>query len=97
MVTLGELKAHLRIDHDDEDGHLTLLLSMAKAAAEDFCLRSFKADAPGQPPEAVRLAVLLHASHFYTNRENNELVAYQAMTQAFQSLLWPYRDLEKLV
>jgi hypothetical protein len=97
MVTLAELKAHLRIEHVDEDEHLTLLLSVARAAAEDFCLRTFADDSSGQPPEAVRLAVLLHASHFYANRENNELVAYQAMMQAFQSLLWPYRDLHKLV
>ena len=96
MVTLIELKAHLRIEHDDEDTQLTMLLSMAKAAAEDFCLRTFSDKPRNKPPEAVRLAVLLYAGHFYTNRENNELVAYQAMTQAFQSLLWPYRDLNKL-
>jgi hypothetical protein len=96
-VTLAELKDHLRIEHDDEDNHLSLLLSMAGAAAEDFCMRSFAEDFPGRLPESVRLAVLLHASHFYTNRENSELAAYQAMTRAFQSLLWPYRDLNKLV
>ena len=92
MVTLEELKAHLRIEHDEENDYLSALLAMAKAAAEDFCLRTFEE----QSPEAVRLAVLLYASHFYTNRENNEMVAYQAMTQAFQALLWPYRDLQKL-
>ena len=92
MVTLEELKVHLRIEYNDEDAYLTTLLAMAKATAEDFCLRAFD----GQLPETVRLAVLLYASHFYANRENNEMVAYQAMTQAFQSLLWPYRDLQKL-
>jgi uncharacterized phage protein (predicted DNA packaging) len=97
MFTLAELKAHLRIDHDDEDAHLSLLLGMATAAAEDFCLRTFAEDFSGQPPDAVRLAVLLYAGHFYTNRENNDPVAYQAMTQAFQALLWPYRDLTKLI
>ena len=96
MVTLEELKAHLRIEHDDEDAYLTSLLAMAKAAAEDFCLRIFADKSTKKLPEAVRLAILLYASHFYTNRENNEMVAYQAMTQAFQAVLWPYRDLKKL-
>ena len=76
---------------------MTMLLSTAKAAAEDFCLRTFPDKSTRKHPEAVRLAILLYASHFYTNRENNELVAYQAMTQAFQALLWPYRDLQKLL
>ena len=66
MVTLAELKAHLRIEHDEEDNHLAMLLSVAKATAENFCISPFE----GDPPEPVRLAVLLHASHFYTNREN---------------------------
>ena len=102
MVTLEELKAHLRIEQDDEDAHLTLLLSSAMAAAEDFCMRSFARQSTGSSsdepiPDAVRLAVLLHAGHFYANRENNDPGAYRAMAQAFQSLLWPYRDTQKLV
>lgn len=93
MVTLKELKAHLRIEHDDEDCHLKTLLKMAQAAAGDFC----KTALPGKPPEAVRLAVLLYASHFYTHRENSDAGAYDNMLRAFHALLWPHRDTTKLV
>lgn len=92
MVTLAELKAHLRIEQDDEDEYLAMLLTVARATAESFCAAPFE----GDPPEPVRLAVLLHAGHYYTNRENGNAEAFRTMTRAFQSLLWPYRDPEKL-
>ena len=93
MVTLPELKAHLRVEQDEEDATLAMLLSVAKATAESFCRAPFVDDAP----EPVRLAVLLHAGHFYTNRENGNVEAYRTMMQAFHSLLWPYRDPDKLI
>lgn len=94
LVTLKEYKEHLRVEHDEEDTYLELLLKMAQGAAEDFCKQSFEDAAP---PEPVRLAVLLHASHFYNNRENASKDAYAAMTQAFHALLWPHRNPDKLV
>ena len=93
LVTLQELKDHLRIEHPEEDVQLTLLLRVAQASAEDFCKTCFKRSVP----EPVRLAILLHASHFYTNRESNSVEAYSAMVKAFRALLWPYRNTEKLV
>ena len=60
-VSVAELKTHLRIQHDEEDGLLESLLKQAQAAANDFCRTDFDADAP----EPVRLAILLMAAHFY--------------------------------
>ena len=54
-VTVDEVKAHLRIQHDEEDGFILSLIAQAQAAAEDFCRVEFAEDAP-QP---VRLAMLL--------------------------------------
>lgn len=93
IVPVELLKQHLRIEHDEEDAYLATLLGVAYAAATDFCLAEFDDD----PPEPVRLAVLLHAGHFYTNRENGQDVAYQSMMRAFHALLWPYRDVAKLL
>ena len=90
MVTLEELKAHLRIEQDDEDGLLATLLRMAESAALDFC-KGVEFD---PAPEPVRLAILLMAGHFFTHRENGDGEAYDAMISAFHALLWPYREPE---
>ena len=91
-VSVKELKAHLRVEHDEEDAYLKMLLQVAQTAAEDFCKTKFS----GTGPKPVRLAVLLHASHFYLYREESNEDAHEAMTQAFHALLWPYRNAEKL-
>ena len=89
---LAALKTHLRIEVDAEDAYLLSLLTMAQATAEDFCGRSFSEETP----EPVRLALLLMAGHLYAYREVSDKDAYEAMLQAFHSLLWPYRDVSKL-
>ena len=87
MISLDELKAHLRIETDDENDYLGSLLRMAEATVVDFCGQSFS-----DAPEPVRLAILLFAGHHYAHRENGDPSAYDAMTTAFRALLWPYRE-----
>ena len=88
IVTVGELKTHLRIQYDEEDAYLDTLIAQAQAAAEDFCRVSFGDSAP-QP---VRLAVMLMASYYCENRDNPEREPYVTMRMAFENLLYPYRD-----
>lgn len=92
IVTVAELKAHLRIQHDEEDALLESLLRQAQAAAQDFCRADFDADAP----EPVRLAVLLIASHFYEYRDSSDKAAYATMLNAFHALLYPHRVIEDM-
>ena len=92
IVSLDELKAHLRIENDLEDGLLVSLLAQAQAAAGDYCHTDF--DEADPVPEPVRLAVLLMAGHFYENRENSDRSAYSTMMTAFHALLYPYRAVE---
>ena len=92
IVSVDEVKMHLRIQHDEEDSYLESLIMKAQAAAEDYCRTSFAAAAP----EPVRLAVLLMVSHFYENRDNPDKQVYLAMKLAFQNLLYPYRDPDKM-
>ena len=89
---LEALKTHLRIEDDTEDAYLQSLLTMAQATAEDFCGHLFQEAIP----EPVRLALLLMAGHLYAYREISDKDAYEAILQAFHSLLWPYRDVSKL-
>lgn len=132
IVSLDELKAHLRIEEDDEDTYLIGLIRQAQSAAEDYCRVSFEPEAPETPsdhdaptepdtepdtdptleqepepepepepapepvPEPVRLAVLLMASFYFENRDIPDMTTYKAMRMAFESLLYPYRDPEKM-
>ena len=101
IVTLNEIKTHLRIQHDEEDAYLTLLIRQAQAAAEDYCRVAVDGapDAEGNTPEApepVRLAVTLMTSFYYENRDIPDMTTYKAMRMAFDSLLYPYRAPEKM-
>lgn len=92
-VTVDEIKTHLRIEHNDEDGYLSALITAAQATAEDFCRRSFAEDMP----EPVRLAIYLYVGFMYTYREGTDQSAYRAMKQAFDALLWPHRDPDQIL
>lgn len=92
IVSVDELKSHLRIQHDEEDSLLESLLLQAQAAANDFCRTEYDTEAP----EPVRLAVLLMASHFYEDRDNSDKAAFMTMQMAFHALLYPHRVIEDM-
>lgn len=92
VLDVDAVKEHLRIENDEEDDYLEGLIAQAQAAAEDYCRVEFGSDAP-QP---VRLAVLLMVSHYYENRDNPEHIVYTTMRNAFENLLYPHRDPEKM-
>ena len=92
IVTVDEVKTHLRIQCDEEDDYLTSLIAQAQAAAEDFCRAEFAENAP-QP---VRLAILLFVGFYYENRDVPDHQTYATMREAFENLLYPYRDSEKM-
>lgn len=92
LVSVDEVKTHLRIDQDEEDVYLESLIRQAQAAAEDYCRVSFGDDAP----EHVRLAILLFVGFYYENRDVPDRTTYGTMRIAFENLLYPYRDPEKM-
>lgn len=102
IVTVDEVKTHLRIEDNDEDSYIATLIAQAQAAAEDFCRVSFEPEDPEgleaavPVPEPVRLAVLLMVSHYYENRDNPDRAVYGTMRIAFENLLYPYRDPDKM-
>ena len=101
IVTVDEVKTHLRIQHDAEDDYITGLIAQAQTTAEDYCRVEFEhePDEEGNVPaipEPVRLAVLLMTSFYYENRDIPNMTTYKAMRMAFNSLLYPYRDPEKM-
>lgn len=88
VLTVDEVKQHLRIEYDEEDELIEKLIAQAQAAAEDFCRVSFKEDVP----EPVRLACLLFVSYHYENRDIPDMTTYKSMQMAFEHLLYPHRD-----
>ena len=53
IVTVDEVKTHLRIQHDEEDDYIAGLIAQAQTAAEDYCRVSFEPepDEEGNVPE----------------------------------------------
>ena len=94
IVTVDEVKTHLRIEHDEEDGYIGDLIRQAQAEAEDYCRVSF--ETMENPPDPVRLAVILMTSFYYENRDIPDMTTYKATRMACDSLLYPYRDPEKM-
>ena len=92
ILTIEEVNAHLRIQHDEEDELIEGFIAQAQAVAEDYCRVQFEDTAP----EPVRLAVLLMVSHYYENRDNPDRQVYMTMRIAFENLLYPYRDPAKM-
>ena len=88
VLTVDEVKQHLRIEYDEEDELIEKLILQAQAAAEDFCRVSFAEDVP----EPVRLACLLFVSYHYENRDIPDMTTYKSMRMAFEHLLYPHRD-----
>ena len=90
ILTVEQAKAHLRLQHDEEDAFLASLICQAQAVAEDYCRLAFDETAP----QAVRLAVLLMVSHYYENRDNPDKQTYLTMRMAFENLLYPHRNID---
>ena len=42
IVTVDEVKTHLRIEHNEEDSYIEGLIKQAQAEAEDYCRVSFE-------------------------------------------------------
>ena len=102
ILSVDEVKTHLRIQHDEEDDYIESLVKQAQAAAEEYCRVSFESEVldpavePAPIPETVRLAVLLMVSHYYENRDNPEKQVYITMRMTFENLLYPHRNVEKM-
>ena len=65
MLSLDTVKEFLRIDHNEEDGYLSVLLLLAKVLCENY-LRISPLD---DEKECIRQAQLLVISHFYERRD----------------------------
>lgn len=93
IVTVEEMKAQLKVEYDDEDDLIESLIRKAQAAAEDFCRVEFGED---NAPEPVRLAIMLLVGYYFQNRDVSDKQVWIANKMAFESLLYPHRDVSKM-
>ena len=94
IVTLAEVKAHLRILTSDEDALITSFILQAQTAASEYCGTDWTEE--DEVPETVRLAIFLFVAHLYENRDFADKEAYGTMMTAFKILLYPNRKPEVL-
>ena len=80
-VSVGEVKAYLRIDGEEDNILLATLLSVAKSHCEDY----LQAPLPAEIPQPIKLAMLILIGHFYEQRAGEDI------PQVVYKLLSPYR------
>ena len=91
LLTLQETKAHLRVDHDDENGLIEAIMAAATAATGNY-LDNATLVLDAYAPAPVKSAALLLVADLYENRTMQvERVLYKNST--YESLLTPYRVL----
>ena len=95
VLTLDEIKAHLRLDGSAEDAQLTLLGEAAEDYATQYLGRSLPwLDDEGAPvpvPASVRAALLLVIGDLYENREGAFVGVSRVDNPTVLRLLTPYR------
>lgn len=93
LVTIDLMKTHLKIETDEDEAFVMTLVSEVSQAARDFCRTEFDEDSV---PGPVSLGIRLKVAFFYENRDISDRQAYLATDTAWQALLYPYRDLDKM-
>ena len=82
MLTLEYVKEFLRVDHDEEDGYISVLIILAKELCENY----LRHELPTERIEPIEQAQLLVVSHFFENRSGGEI------PEAVYRLLDAYRN-----
>lgn len=73
IVTVAEVKAFLRIDHEEDDTFIKELIEAAQEWAEEYCGHSLEThpDIEGstEPPKKFKLAIRQIVAHWYEHRD----------------------------
>ena len=89
IVTLPEVKEHLRYDTDDNDPMLEMYIKAAENAVLNYVTDKFE----GEYPDVVKHAVLLMVGVFDTDREpsKDSPITDNYLPAPVRALLYPYR------
>jgi uncharacterized phage protein (predicted DNA packaging) len=103
LVTLEQVKAGLRIDTDDDDDHLTLLIGAASNRVVSFLKgradEVLDLDSAGEPssagiPDEVTVACIMLVGYFYRNPDQDPDGDFDLgqLPRPVKSLLYMLRD-----
>ncbi len=103
LVSLQQVKAGLRVDHDDDDGHLELLIEAASnrvvkhlkgRAAEVLDLDSSGEPTSGGIPAEVMVATIMLVGYLYRNPDQDPDRDFDIgmLPKPVKSLLYALRD-----
>jgi hypothetical protein len=95
IVSMAEARAHLRVDHTDEDDDISLKLDAAEAEVLEYIQRPAPwTDADGNEipaPAPIKAAVLMVLGDLYANREEGIVGATHSINPTARRLLARYR------
>lgn len=92
VITIDEIKAHARIEIDDEDEILELYGDSAEAMVCNIMNRDFATleDEYGEVPAPVKHAILMLVAHSYAQREPASPQNLYTVPYTLEALLKPY-------
>ena len=82
MLELSDVKNFLRIDNDDEDRYINVLILLSMEMSQNYMRREL----PEPMPLSIKQAGLIIISHFYEKRDG------EPMPEAVYRLLDAYRE-----
>lgn len=90
IVTLPEVKEHLRYDTDDNDSNLNIYIKAAENAVLNYVTDTFENN---EYPDVFKQAVLLMVGMFDTDREPSKEspITDNYLPAAVRALLYSYR------
>ena len=90
IVTISEVKEHLRYDTDDNDSNLNIYIKAAENAVLTYVTDTFE---NGLYPDVFKQAVLLMVGMFDTDREpsKDSVINDNYLPAPVRALLYPYR------
>ena len=88
IVTLEEIKSYLRIDNDEEDELLNILMTSAENLCSDVA-RVPVSELQENCNEYIRLAVMYATAYLYEHREEAD---HNALVLTLRSLLFGIRQ-----
>lgn len=94
-IDAEDIKKHLNIDYDEDNGYLTQLVEAAESAIERFIQQPLEQleDENGDIPAALKHAVRLMVGGFYANREPVAFATATEIPFGLMFLVMQYRKL----